>query len=99
MPLMLQRPSPTSKPRVNKKYLTDRLVKWAGGNLDALISEGREIQLRLTRKAPMKKEETKTESFVRLMSVGKIPQAMNYVNVEKSVSGVHKFSAEILNDL
>ena len=99
LPLMLQRPTPNSKPKVNKKYLAERLAKWSDGKLKSLLSEGRQIQARLRKSGKKMRNETKFESFSCLMSAGKLSQAMNYVNEERSVSGVHAFSETILNDL
>ena len=94
VPLMLQKPGPKSKARDHAKYLASRLGKWSKGELDSLLSEGKQIQKRLIMKRKMKAE-SKMKSFCRLMLIGKVGQASKYINNNDSITGVHKISDEI----
>ena len=47
IPIMLQLPSPESKPREHAKYLVFRLLRWEQGELESLMNEVREIQSRI----------------------------------------------------
>ena len=70
IPLMLQNPSPKSKPRVHSKYLTLRLTKWKEGNLQSLMQEMVEIQKRLKLiKENKKKVDAAQKAFVKLIFV------------------------------
>ena len=89
IPIMLQKPSARSKSRVNSKYLMHRLEKWKQGQLEALMSECREIQKRL--KTEFKKRtESRKKTFYKLMFEGKISKALKFVDSESKISGVHK---------
>ena len=94
IPLMLQKPSPKSKAKDHTKYLQKRLNQWNNGDLDSILSENREIQKRL-KKAQDKKKETRQKAFCRLMLLGKISQAMKFVNNENDCRGVHTLTDEI----
>ena len=48
-PLLLQKPSPQSKPSDHVKFLEKRLALWKDGQLGTLISEGTAIQNRLSK--------------------------------------------------
>ena len=95
---MLQKPSRKSKAKDHAKYLTTRLTKWTSGDLDALMAECREIQSRLTKKGNLK-QESKRKAFVRLMLVGKVKQALSFINSDDDVTGVHTPTDEIKNIL
>ena len=58
IPLMLQKPSSKSKAKDHVKYRDKRLKLWLAGDLDALLSENREIQKKL-RQTQDKKTETR----------------------------------------
>jgi hypothetical protein len=93
-PLMLQKPSKTSKAKDHAKYLLQRLEKWKSGDLKSLIVEGKEIQKRL-KKAHKKQRESNDKAFCRLMFVGKVGQAMKFINNDDNVVGVHKLTDDI----
>ena len=100
IPLMLQNPSPKSKPRVHSKYLTLRLTKWKEGNLQSLMQEMVEIQKRLKpSKGSKKKVDAAQKAFVKLMLLGKVGVAAKRINNEDSVKGVHQLNDEIKNIL
>ena len=94
IPLMLQKPSAKSKAKDHVKYLDKRLKLWEAGNLDAILSENREIQKKL-KKSQKKTSEKKEKAFTRLMLLGKVSQAMKFVNNEDSTRGVHNITDEI----
>ena len=49
-PLLLQKPAPTSKAHDHLKYLENRILLWREGKLEELLSEGRAIQNRFSKK-------------------------------------------------
>ena len=92
---MLQKPSKKSlKAKDPVKYLSTRLEKWAKGELQVLIDECREIQKRLAT-SRARKAEAKEKAFVRLMLLGKLRQASNFIKNDNQVKGVHKVSDEV----
>ncbi len=98
IPIMLQKPSARSKSRVNSKYLMHRLEKWKQGQLEALMSECREIQKRL--KTEFKKRtESRKKTFCKLMFEGKISKALKFVDSESKISGVHKVTDAVVKSL
>ena len=92
LPLVMQKPSSSSKAKENAKYLETRLKLWSEGKVEELLAEGREIQRRLSIKIK-KRNENKEQAFCRLMLQGKIGPAMKFINSEDETIGVH-----ILND-
>ena len=66
VPLMLQKPGPKSKARDHAKYLASRLGKWSRGELDSLLSEGKEFQKRLVQRQKVK-DDSKLKAFTRLI--------------------------------
>ena len=94
IPLMLQKPSARSKPRDNAKFLALRLKKWNEGEIDAIMSEDKEIQKRL-KKSFERKEESRDRAFLRNMLLGKIGPAAKFINNEDAVKGVHNLNEEI----
>ena len=100
IPIMLQLPSPKSKPREHSKYLASRLEKWKNGDMRSLMDENNEIQKRLkSRKNGGDKGDQKQKSFVKLMLLGKIGDAAKKINNEDSIKGVHDLDEEIKNIL
>ena len=100
VPIMLQLPSPKSKPREQAKYLTSRLERWKSGDIKSLMDETAEIQRRLKpRKSEGDRTEENQKSFVKLMLLGKIGDAAKKVNNEDTIKGVHTLSDEIQNIL
>ena len=98
VPLMLQKPSKTSKAKDHARYLLHRLEKWGNGDLSGIMEECREIQKRLTHKSE-RKQESSRKAFCRLMLQGKVGQAIKFINNEDSVIGVHKLTEDIKNIL
>ena len=89
IPLMLQKPSANSKAKNNAKFLLLRLAKWSEGDLQSLMDEAREIQVRLTR-STKKKETSCHVAFTRLMLLGQVGKAIRLIDNNSDVKGVHK---------
>ena len=94
LPIMLQKPSRKSKARDHAKYLSSRLLMWSSGDIDGLMAECRQIQKRLSKQLSQK-EESKRKAFVRFMLVGKVRQALGFINSDNDVTGVHSPNDEI----
>ncbi len=94
IPLMLQKPSAKSKAKENSLYLQKRLQWWIQGDLNSLLAETRVIQTRLKKKNE-KKQESKQKAFCRLMLLGKVSKAMNFINNDDITLGVHPITDEI----
>ena len=94
VPLMLQKPCQRSKARDHAKYLALRLDMWKNGELDKLISEGKEIQKRMLKKK-QHANESNTRAFCRLMFAGKVKQATKFIDSADCVKGVHKITSEV----
>ena len=101
MPLLLQKPSKTSKISDHIKYLKERLELWRSGNLTKLIRQGRAIQKPLlqTDKPPTASSDKVIKTFTRLMLLGKISSAVKWVSNQSCGVGVHKVTDAILQDL
>ena len=93
-PLMLQKPSQRSKNKDHVRYLTKRLSLWKEGCLDKLLSEGEEIQKRMTSKKERNKE-SNLKGFRRLMMEGKVRQALKLVDSENDIAGIHTINSNI----
>ena len=87
MPIMLQKPSKKSKAKDHARYLLSRLQKWKDGNLHGLMAECREIQKWLLC-SKRKQQKSDRKAFCRLMLVGKIKQAMGFINNNSDVTGM-----------
>ena len=99
MPLMLQRPTPRSKPKQNTKYLRERLKLWAEGEIDLIMKQCRQIQVHLEKKQRDKVTNHK-KAFCRLMLQGRVQKALKYVNDEdKLSSGVHNLNQAVIDEL
>ena len=85
IPLMLQKPSRKSKAKDHAKYLENRLKLWSLGELDAILRENREIQKKL-KQSQDKRQVSRNKSFCTLMLLGKVSQAMKFVNSGNSRS-------------
>ena len=94
IPLMLQKPSAKSKPKDNAKYLSKRLLSWSVGDLDSLMSEGKEIQKRM-KKSIERKEQSKERAFLNNMMLGKVGAAAKFINNDDAIKGVHNLTDEI----
>ena len=94
IPLMLQKPSPNSKAKENTKYLGTRLQRWKDGKLDSIIGEVREIQKRVKR-SDSQISESRSKAFCRLMFVGKVGQALKFLDNNSDIKGVHKLNRQV----
>ena len=104
IPLMNQKPAPKSRAKDNAKYLGKRLLKWANGDIEALLKEAREIQGRLKSKSNQisekKKKLEQRKAFCRLMVQGKISKALKYIdNDEDAVVGVLQITEDLIDTL
>ena len=77
IPVMLQKPSRTSKNSAHIRYLTKRLNLWAEGELDTLVSECVAIQNRLQK--VQHKPDHNDKVFAKLMLEGKVTAALRWV--------------------
>ena len=98
LPLMLQKPSKTSKARDHAKYVLARLDKWKAGAIKELVEECRAIQKRMV---TSKKRNilSNRKAFCRLMLAGKVKQALKFINNDNNVKGVHAVNDEIKSTL
>ena len=67
--LLTQKPSQNSRAKKNAEYLAKRMQLWKNQDIERLMSEGKEIQKRLS-KSRKKKEKSKEKTFSRLMMIG-----------------------------
>ena len=94
VPLMLQKPSPKSKPCTHAKYLLSRLECWKQGDMESLLDEAKEIQKRLkSKRNETDKKIASQKMFINLMLQGKIGEAAKKINNEDSMKGVHRLNA------
>ena len=99
LPLMLQKPSPKSKPHQNTKFLSKRLKWWEDGDLTSIMNENRAIQKKLQSKVK-KDEESNSKAFCRLMLVGKIRKAVKFIdNDDNAADGIHPLNPDTMKSL
>ena len=99
MPLMLQRPTPRSKPKQNTKYLRERLKLWTEGEIDLIMKQCRQIQAHLNKKQGDTAVNHK-KAFCRLMLQGRVQKALKYINEEDQLSsGVHNLTQAVIDEL
>ena len=91
---MLQKPSANSKAKNNAKFLLMRLAKWSEGDLQSLMDEAREIQVRLTW-STKKKETSCHVAFTRLMLLGQVGKAIRLIDNNSDGKGVHKLTRHV----
>ena len=82
-PLLLQKPSPTSKTRDHVRYLQKRLLLWRAGKLEELLSEGRAIQKRFSKKKKPRHMKQQAR-FISLMEQGKISSALRCIGSQET---------------
>ncbi len=99
IPMMLQRPTPKSKPHQNSKYLRERLEWWEEGDLDSIAKQCRQIQQHLAKK--QKDQVTNNQkAFCRLMLQGRVRKALKYINdSEPLTGGIHNLTKEVMQEL
>ena len=95
---MLQKPSPKSKAKQHVAYLNRRLELWKSGDLKSLMNEVRVIQKRL-RTADKVKRESSAKAFCRLMLVGKVGQALKFIDNNSGIKGVHQLTRHVKSAL
>ena len=96
-PLLLQKPAPTSKSRDHVKYLQKRLLLWRAGNLKELLSEGRAIQNRFSKKKKKSRQSKQQSRFISLMEQGKVSAALRCIGSQET--SVLDVTPEVLNEL
>ena len=97
--LLLQRTSIKCKTRINKDHLKRRLDLWDDGKIDDLISEAREIQLRLPSQSKKPKSvEDLSRTFASLMMQGKIQHALRLLQKEYN-NGILPLNTNTMNEL
>ena len=94
IPIMLQKPSPKSKAKQHVKYLMKRLQLWKSGDLNTLMNEVNVIQKRL-KTAVVNKRESNEKAFCRLMLLGKVGQALKFIDHDNCIKGVHKVTRKV----
>ena len=94
-PLLLQKPSKTSKSKDHCICLSKRLLLWQKGDLCSLLREGRAIQKRLT--SSKKRDVDPIKIFTRLMLQGKVSAALKWVNSNKH--GLLEPTSEVIQQL
>ena len=94
IPLMLQKPAPKSKAKDNAQYLTKRLNLWREGKLTEILQECEKLQSSL-RQVDKVKEESCQKAFSRLMLMGKVGQAMKFINNDSDIKGVHELTRAV----
>jgi len=107
IPLLLQKPSKKSKTAKHVEYLKDRLVLWKNGDIKGLIKEGKAIQDKISfdlkknagRKKGPKEAEVTLKVFTKLMLLGKVSQAVNWISNRNKGCGVHSVTPEIVATL
>ncbi len=94
-PLLLQKPSPSSKSKDHTIFLQRRLELWRSGDISRLLKEGSAIQKRLcnSKKKPVDHDKV----FARLMLHGKISAALKWIGSQKSA--IHDSNEAIVNVL
>ena len=87
--LLLQNPHSTSKSKEHTHCLERRLRSWSLGDIEALMNEGRTIQLHLPLSRPLNhtQEQRQARTFAHLMFQGKVRAALRLVSDQCS-SGV-----------
>ena len=81
-PLLLQKPSASSKSKDHVECLTRRLILWHEGKLSDLLREGKTIQSRLTKS---KSGPSPLVIFSRLMLKGQVSAALKWVKRNPSL--------------
>ena len=82
IPLLLQKPSRSSKSSDHAKYLAKRLVLWKDGELTDILREGRKIQERLKNTRPKQDPDKARKVFVKLMFEGKVAAALRWLDTQ-----------------
>ena len=94
-PLLLQKPSRSSKSKDHVQYLSNRLAMWRSGELQKLVKECLTIQRRM--KAPKNDPGHHEKVFVRLMLQGKVSAALKWNGRQRS--GLMEASPEVIDIL
>ena len=97
-PLLLQKPSRSSKSSDHVKYLSKRLTLWKDGDLVTILGEARAIQKRFCKLQPKKDPDHARKVFVRLMLEGKVSSALRWLDSQCS-RGSLEFNDSILQSL
>ena len=82
--LLLQKPSKNSKTKDHCSHLQRRLDLWKNGEFQSLFDEGKCIQSRLRQNAMQTDIDHIVCVFSRLMLVGKVKEAINFISRQPS---------------
>ena len=93
-PLLLQKPSASSKSKEHAECLTRRLALWEEGNLSDLLREGKTIQSRLLKSKP---NQSSLKVFSRLMLKGQVSAALKWIR--RNPSTVIPVNEDVLEQL
>ena len=94
-PLILQKPSATSKSKEHSAAIERRLALWKQGDLDLLLKEVRFIQGKFVNSKKAKTVEDVSKVFSKLVLQGKLSTAMKLLDNENS-SGLLDLSPDVL---
>jgi hypothetical protein len=67
---------------------------WKSGDLITMMKEARTIQTRL-KTAERNKKEVNEKAFCRLMLLGKVSQALKFIDNASDIKGVHKLTRKV----
>ena len=93
LPLLLQKPSRTSKTKDHKLHLERRLDLWKKGLISKLVDEGKAIQRRILNSKRRAQQDT-AKSFCNLILQGKTSAACKLIN--QTSSGPLEVDDEVL---
>ena len=79
LPLVLQKPSKTSKTKDHKSHLMRRLQMWKEGSIEGLVKEGKAIQKRLV-SGKRQNTQNLSRTFTNLVLQGKVSAACKLIN-------------------
>ena len=97
-PLILQKPSATSKSKEHSAAIERRLALWRQGDLNLLMKEVRFIQDRFVTSKKIRSTDDISRVFARLVLQGKLSAAIKFLDKESS-AGLLDPSPEILEGL
>ena len=95
-PLLLQKPSASSKTKDHVRYLEKRLILWKQGKLSDLLTECRAIQGKFSQKKNTRAVKAE-QRFISQMERGKVSAAMRCIGTHQT--GVLNVDAGVLQDL
>ena len=98
IPLLLQKPSKSSKSADHTKYLCKRLTLWKQGELLLILRECKAIQKAMISRKRKPDSDHARKVFVRLIFQGKVSSALRWLNSQCSSSSL-EVNDDIINKL